>query len=118
MEKLEHRSYANPDEVRTFDRGRLELLNVGGGQVGRFTLQPGWQWSKHVKPIVKTDLCMAHHFQYVVSGRMKVRMGDGSELEIGAGEIAYLPPGHDAWVVGNEPLVAIDWAGASKYAKK
>jgi hypothetical protein len=118
MAKPEHKSYVKPDEVRNFDHGRLELVNVAGGQVGRFTLQPGWQWSKHVKPIVKTDLCMAHHFQYVIAGRMAVKMADGTQLEVGAGEIVDLPEGHDAWVVGNEPVVAIDWAGASKYAKK
>jgi hypothetical protein len=112
----EHRDFKSPDEVRTFEKGKVELLNIGGGTVGRLTLQPGWQWSKHVKPIVKTQLCEAPHFQYQVSGRLHVAMADGTEFDTGPGDISALPSGHDAWVVGNEAVVLIDWSGASNYA--
>jgi mannose-6-phosphate isomerase-like protein (cupin superfamily) len=103
--------------VRKFEKGKVELLKIGGGEVGRLTLEPGWRWSTHVKPVVKTELCEAPHFQYHVSGRLHVKMADGSEFEVGPGEVTALPSGHDAWVVGNEPVVVVDWAGASNYAK-
>ena len=106
-----------PDEVRKFTNGQLEVVNIGGGTVGRFTAQPGWKWSNDVKPIAGTDLCQAGHFLYQISGRMAVKLADGSEMESGPGDIAVIPPGHDAWVVGNEPVVAIDWGGAANYAK-
>ena len=114
----EHRDFKSPDEVRTFEKGKVELLSIGGGTVGRLTLQPGWQWSKHVKPIVKTQWCEAPHFQYQVSGRMHVVMADGTEFDTGPGDVSALPSGHDAWVVGNEPVVLIDWSGASNYARQ
>ena len=117
MAKAERKNLKSPDETRTFEKGKVDLVNIGGGTVGRLTLEPGWQWSKHVKPIAKTDLCEAPHFQYHASGRLHIVMADGTELEVGPGEICALPQGHDAWVVGNEPVVLIDWAGASNYAK-
>jgi hypothetical protein len=118
MAKSEHKAFKSPDEVRTFEKGKLELLNIGGGVVGRLTLEPGWRWSKHVKPMAKTDWCEAPHFQYHASGRIHIVMSDGTEFEAGPGDVTALPSGHDAWVVGNEPVVLIDWSGASKYAKK
>src|SRR3990172_6623644 len=118
MAKAERKDLRSPDETRTFEKGKLELVNIGGGVVGRLTLEPGWRWSKHVKPIAKTDLCEAPHFQYQVSGRLHVVMADGTEFEAGPGEVAAVPPGHDAWVVGNETVVLIDWSGASNYAKQ
>ena len=108
----------SPDETRTFENGKVELFNVGGGTVGLFTLQPGWQWSKHVKPLVGGDWCMQNHFGYQLSGRMRFRTQDGAESELGPGDIGVIPPGHDAWVVGNEPCVTIDWSGAATYAKR
>ncbi len=118
MASYERKNLKTPDETRTFEKGKAELAKIGGGVVGRLTLEPGWKWSKHVKPIAKTQWCEAPHFQYQVSGRLHVQMADGSEFETGPGEVVTLPSGHDAWVVGNEPVVAIDWAGASNYAKK
>ena len=118
MAKWEHKTFKSPDEVRTFEKGKLELLNIGGGVVGKLTLEPGWRWSKHVKPIAKTDWCEAPHFQYHASGRIHTVMSDGTEFEAGPGDVTALPSGHDAWVVGNEPVVLIDWYGASNYAKK
>ena len=116
---LEHVSFDQPDEVREGEKWRMELVNLAGGaQVGRITLQPGWRWSEHVKPVAGTDLCMAPHQQYLISGRLHVQMEDGTEFESTAGEVTSIPPGHDAWVVGDEPGVAIDWQGASVWARK
>jgi hypothetical protein len=113
----EQKSFDNPDEVREFPNGRAEIVKIGDGEVGRYTFQPGWHWENDVKPIVGTDSCEVPHFQYHVSGRLGIRMDDGTELIAGPGEITSLPSGHDGWVVGDEPLVVIDWYGASNYAK-
>jgi hypothetical protein len=116
---LEHMTFEKPDEVREGDNWRLELLNLAGGaQVGRITVQPGWRWTEDVKPVAGTELCQAPHQQYQVSGRLHVTMADGTELEVGPGEVTSLPPGHDAWVVGDEPVVAVDWQGASVWASQ
>ena len=115
--RAEQKSFSTPDETRTFENGLVDLVDIGGSQIGRLTLQPGWRWSDHVKPIAGTDLCEAPHFQYHVSGRLVIRMDDGSELLAGPGDITSLPSGHDAWVVGDEPVVVVDWYGASNYAK-
>jgi len=115
---FEHVSFEKPDDVREGGNWRMELVGLAGGaQVGRITLQPGWKWSEHVKPVAGTDLCMAPHQQYHVSGRLHVVMQDGTEVDVGPGEISSLPPGHDAWVVGDETVVAVDWQGASVWAK-
>jgi hypothetical protein len=118
MASYERKDLASPDETRTFEKGKAELANIGGGVVGRLTLEPGWRWSKHLKPIVGTEWCEAPHFQYHVSGRLHVLMQDGQEFEVGPGEISRLPSGHDAWVVGDEPVVLVDWHGATNYAKR
>ncbi len=118
LSKAEIKDFRNSDETRTFPHGKLELLHIGSGVVGRFTVEPGWKWSEHVRPIAKTEWCQAPHFQYVVSGRMHIVMADGKEFEAHAGQVLTLPPGHDAWVVGNEPVVAIDWYGATNFAKR
>ena len=118
MPKAEHRDLRSPDETRTFEKGKLELVTMGGGTVGRLTLEPGWRWSLHVKPIAGTEWCEAPHFQYHVSGRLHIAMSDGSEFEAGPGEITALPSGHDAWVVGNEQVVIVDWWGATNYARQ
>ena len=118
MAKTEHKNLSLADETRRFEHGKLELINIGGGTVGRLTLEPGWRWSKHVKPLAGTEWCEAPHFQYQVSGRIHVLMQDGTEFEMGPGEVSVLPSGHDAWVVGNEPVVLVDWYGASNYAKR
>ena len=113
----EQRSFAEPDDVRTFPHGRAEIVRVGGAEIGRLVLQPGWRWSNDVKPIAGTELCEAPHMQYQVSGRLHVVMADGSELDAGPGDVTSLPQGHDAWVVGDEPAVVVDWFGASNYAR-
>jgi len=114
--KAELKSFGKPDDVREFPKGRLELVKVGGAVVGRAILQPGWRWSTSVQPIAKTKSCEAPHFQYHVSGVIKVRMDDGTELECRAGDVSLLPMGHDAWVVGNEPVVLVDFQGMVEYA--
>ncbi|WP_413294020.1 cupin domain-containing protein [Bdellovibrio sp. HCB185ZH] len=110
--------FSETKEVREFPLGRLELLDFNGAVVGRATLQPGWKWSESVKPIAQTDSCQAPHFQYHVAGILRIKMDDGKEIECGPGEVSLIPPGHDAWVVGNEPVVLIDFQGMVDYAKQ
>jgi len=117
MKKAELKSFNNPDEVRTFPRGRVEIVNIGGTKIGRAIFDPGWKWSTSVQPLVKTESCEAAHFQYHVSGTMKIVMDDGAELECKAGDVSLLPEGHDGWVVGNEPAVVVDFQGMVDYAK-
>jgi hypothetical protein len=107
----------NPDEVRNFEKGKLEVVNLGDTVIGRATLEPGWSWDKCVKPIANTNSCEAPHTGLMISGRMKVVMDNGEEQEFGPGDCAVIPPGHNAWVVGNEPVVNIDFTGFKDYAK-
>ena len=118
MKKAELKSFNKPDEVRNFPKGKLELVKIGGATVGRAIFQPGWRWSTSVQPLVKTKSCEAPHFQYHVSGTLKVVMDDGTQLECKAGDVSLLPVGHDAWVVGNEPAVIVDFQGMLDYAKE
>ena len=116
--KAEDRNFGKADEVRVFPKGKLELLTIGGATIGRATLEPGWRWSTSVQPIAKTKSCEAPHFQYHVSGTLKVVMDDGTEFVCKPGDISVLPSGHDAWVVGNESVVIVDFQGMADYAKK
>lgn len=120
MSGLVRKSLDSPDETRPFEesKGKLELVNSEGGSVGRATFEPGWQWSKHVKPIAHTESCQASHVGYCLSGHMHVVMDDGDQADIGPGEFMEIAPGHDAWVVGKEPCVMIDWQGFADYAKQ
>src|SRR5688572_19312354 len=111
-----HSSFQKPDERREFPKGHAEILKMGQGEVGRLVFQPGWRWSKDVKAIARTASCEAPHLQYHVSGRLAIRMDDGTEFIAGPGDVTSLPKGHDAWVVGDEPAVVVDWFGASHYA--
>jgi quercetin dioxygenase-like cupin family protein len=118
MAKMKIQRFSTPDETRPFvDKGRLEILHVGDGIVGRGIFEPGWRWSKHVKPIAQTSTCEAAHSGYVLSGRMRVLMDDGQEAEIAPGDYVTIPPGHDAWTVGNEPCVFLDVTGYADYAR-
>jgi quercetin dioxygenase-like cupin family protein len=112
-----HLDFAKPDEVRSFENGKAQILDVDGSVIGRMVFEPGWRWSEHVKPIAGTELCEAPHFQYHVSGTLRIRLADGSEFDAVPGQVTSLPAGHDAWVVGDEPVVVVDWYGASEYAK-
>jgi hypothetical protein len=111
------KSFAKPDEVREFPLGKLELVKINGAMVGRATLQPGWKWSTSVQPIAKTKSCEAPHFQYHIAGILKVQMDDGTILECKPGDVSLFPQGHDAWVVGNEPVVVVDFQGMIDYSK-
>lgn len=105
-----------PTETREFTHGRLELVDLDGAVVGRLLLDPGWQWSNDVRPLVGTDTCQQPHVGYVLSGRMHVVMNDGAAGEAGPGDVFRIDPGHDAWTVGDEPVVLLDFAGADSYA--
>jgi quercetin dioxygenase-like cupin family protein len=119
MSHMIRKNFSSPEETRLFNdgTGKLELVNLEAGGVGRATFEPGWQWSKHVKPIAGTSSCEAAHTGYFISGRMKVVMDDGEETEFGPGDFSVIPPGHDAWIVGDQPCVIIDWQGFTEYAK-
>jgi hypothetical protein len=113
----EKRDFASPDETRPFENGEAQIVNMQAGTVGRLVLQPGWKWSENVKPIAGTEWCEAPHFQYHASGLLHIVMQDGTEYDAGPGEVTYLPAGHDAWVVGDEPVIVVDWQGTTNYAK-
>ena len=117
VEKLERKSFSRPEETRLFDKGRVELVTVGDVTFGKATLEPGWRWSTCVKPIASTEYCESAHLQYQLSGRLHVQMEDGTEQQFIAGEVVSIPPGHDAWVVGDQPVVVIDISGLRDYAK-
>ena len=118
MAALEGKTFDAPDEVRVFQaNGKVELVNLDAGPVGRGTFEPGWRWSNDVKPLAGTDSCQVAHLGYVVSGSMTVRMDDGSEHTYTPGEAFNMPPGHDAWTEGNEACVLIDVTGVKNYAK-
>jgi hypothetical protein len=111
------KSHSSPDEIRTPERSRVEVVRLEGYTFGRFTFEPGWRWSECIKPVVKTDLCELAHAGYLVSGRVTVRMKDGTEKTISAGESYTIPPGHDGWVEGKERAVAIELMSAETFAK-
>jgi hypothetical protein len=115
---MDVKSLSNADEVRTFDKGKVELVKVDGVVIGRATFQPGWRWSESVKPLAGTKSCEAPHFQYHVSGTLRVRMDDGTEVDCRPGDVSLLPTGHDAWVVGDEPVVVVDFQGMADYARQ
>ncbi len=114
---IHRKNLKSPDETRPFGKGKIEVVALGEFIVGRSTHEPGWRWSEHVKPIAKTDRCEAHHLGYVIQGRMRVKGADGSEEEIGPGDAFVIQPGHDAWTVGNEAVVLLDFKGSVGYAK-
>ena len=118
MQMAERVSFEKPDEVREFPKGRLELVKIGGATVGRVTLQPGWRWATSVQPIAKTKSCEAAHFQYHVAGVLRIRMDDGTEFDCRPGDVSLLPSGHDAWVVGDEDAVIVDFQGMVDYARE
>ena len=113
----ELKKLGNPDETRTFEHGRVDLVRIGDAEIGRLTLEPGWRWSDHVRPIAGTQWCEAPHFQYHVAGTLRILMADGQQFDAVPGDVTALPQGHDAWVVGDEPVVVVDWWGASNYAR-
>jgi quercetin dioxygenase-like cupin family protein len=119
MAAVDRRSMNSPDETRTFDNGKLDVVKLDRATVGLAELQPGWRWSDHIKPIAGTESCQGNHLGYVISGHLHVVMDDGAEAELSPGDAYAIPPGHDAWVVGDEPLRAVefDTQTAETYAK-
>lgn len=119
-EDFQHKSLDSPDETRIFENGEVGVVSLGDFTASRLVLEPGWRWSENVKPIAGTDSCQVLHTGYQVSGHLHVRMDDGSEAEVGPGEAYVVPPGHDAWVVGDEPVVTVDMSSvtAEHYAKE
>jgi len=112
----ELKNFGKAEEIREFPRGRVELVKIGGATIGRAIFEPGWRWATSVQPIAKTRSCEAPHFQYHVSGILRIKMDDGSEFDCKPGDISLLPSGHDAWVVGDEPAVVVDFQGMLDYA--
>ncbi len=115
---IDKRNFAKPDETRQFELGKVDIVNIGGVTFGRATFQPGWRWSTCIGSLTNTKICDLAHVVFQISGRLHVAMQDGTEVEYGPGDLASIPPGHDAWVVGNEPVIAIDVAGMKDYAKR
>ena len=111
LKRLEH-----PDELRTFEKGRFEVVHIGGISIGRATYQPGWKWSIHVGAALGSKSCSVEHVGIVLSGRATAAMDDGRVFEMNPGDVFYIPPGHDSWVVGDEPYVSLHLLGAEKYA--
>lgn len=115
LQAIAGKSFDLPDETRRpFEKGRVDIVNLGGLAFSRETLEPGWRWSKHVKPVVGGESCQRFHVKVFLAGRQRVRMDDGTEMEFGPGDVAIMGPGHDAWVVGDEPNVLIELADVVK----
>ena len=108
--------FENPDEVRTFEKGKFEIVKLGGMTIGRATYEPGWKWSTHVGAATGAERCEVEHVGMVISGRATAAMSDGRVIEMKAGDVFYIGPGHDSWVVGSEPYVSLHFLGADQYA--
>jgi hypothetical protein len=119
MPSLNAKSFDSPDETRTPDKTKVEVVDLAGTKAARMTMQPGWKWSECIKPVAGTDSCQTHHVGVVVSGKIHVVHDDGSEADVSPGNAYVIAPGHDAWVVGDEPFVAyeFDSSAAETYAK-
>ena len=119
MAGVQKLDFGSPDETRTPEKTRAELVRVGSTTVGRLTLQPGWQWSECIKPVAGTETCQTHHVGTVASGQLRLRHDDGTEVELGPGDAYVIEPGHDAWVIGSAPFVAyeFDSKAAETYAR-
>ncbi len=113
---LELVNFDSPTEVRTFEKGRFELYSVGPTTLGRATYEPGWKWSEHVGPVTGEPLCQVEHVGLVLSGQAVAKMADGREVVMRAGDFFYVAPGHDSWVVGDEPYVSLHILGSENYA--
>lgn len=116
MSDLIAKSLDSPDEVRQFPHGHVAIVTLGPTTLGRGVFEPGWRWTEHMAAAAGTRSCAANHTCYVLSGRMRVVMDDGEEGVAGPGDAVLIPPGHDAWVEGDEPCVLLDWTGMSRYA--
>ena len=115
--QLRRKRFDRPDEIRRVEKAHIELVELGELTIGRALFEPGWRWSEHVKPIVGTESCQVHHLGYVVSGHLHIEMTDGASMDVMGGDAFEIPPGHDAWVIGDEPWISVDWAGRRLFAK-
>lgn len=118
MAKAQKKNIHQPDETRTFPHGKTELVRIGNYTFGLATFEPGWKWSESVKPLVNTESCQMSHTAYQLSGKLHIKMDDGTEYELGPGDVGIIPPGHDGWVVGDEPVITLDITGMADFAKK
>ena len=118
MTTLLAKSLESPEETRRFPHGHVDLVTIGETTAGRAEFEPGWRWSNDLKPIAGTDSCQAMHTGYVISGRMHVRMDDGTEADVGPGDAILIEPGHDAWIIGDDTCVVLDFTGFANYAKQ
>lgn len=109
--------FETPDEVRTFEKGKFELIHIGGMTIGRASYEPGWKWSEHVGKAAGAKSCHVEHVGLVISGRATAAMDDGRVIEMKAGDLFYIEPGHDSWVVGNEAYISLHFMGAGEYAR-
>jgi quercetin dioxygenase-like cupin family protein len=116
MEQVILKQFEVPDETITFEKGRFDKITLGGVTIGRATYEPGWKWSTHIGSKTDATLCQVEHVGLVVSGRATAAMQDGSVIEMRAGDLFYIPPGHDSWVLGDENYVSLHFLGAEKYA--
>jgi quercetin dioxygenase-like cupin family protein len=115
---IDLKSFDNPDETRVFEKGKFEIVSIGGLTIGRATYEPGWKWSEHVGPTTGVPLCNVEHVGLVVSGRAVAAMSDGRVIELRPGSLFYIPPvAHDSWVVGDEPYISLHFLGAERYSK-
>ena len=117
MAGIEINDFSSPDEVRRPEHTTVEVVKLAGGEVGRYTFEPGWRWSEHIKPVVGTESCQTEHIGYLVSGTMGISNADGTTGEVQPGSVYQIAPGHDGWVVGSEPVVVIEFQGATNYAR-
>jgi class 3 adenylate cyclase len=117
MARLQRKRFSDPDDVRPIPNGRIDVVELDDRVVGRMTYEPGWRWSTDIKPIAGTESCQFHHVGVTLSGRLRVQMPDGTELEVGPGDVFEFPPGHDAWVVGDEPWVSVDFEAMRAYGR-
>jgi quercetin dioxygenase-like cupin family protein len=109
--------FEKPDETRTFEKGKFEVINLGKATIGRASYEPGWKWSQHNAAATGTPRCEVEHVGLVISGRSMVLMNDGGQFELKPGDLFHVPPGHDSWVIGNQPYVSLHFVGAGQYAK-
>lgn len=117
MAGIEINDFSSPDEVRSpHPSVRVEVAKMGVGEIGRYTFQPGWRWTEHIKPVVGGTACQTEHVGYLVSGRMGIETADGTMAEVRAGSVYHIQPGHDGWAIGDEPCVVVEFQGARTYA--
>jgi quercetin dioxygenase-like cupin family protein len=111
------KSLNSPDEIKHLGKGKIEIVNLEGTMIQRVTLKPGWRWSHDARPVLGTQSCPSNHTQYLINGRLMILMEDGHQMELQAGDAAIVPSGHDAWVIGDEPCVLIDFMGAKEFSE-